>query len=180
MQLSRNRIIGTAIELIERHGVAAFSMPGLAAELGCGVVPLYVRIPSKAALLDRVAAVVMSEIELSAGLGPEAGWKDRIFAEARAFREVGREHPRCTVLAAGRPRGSGAPQAPGERAAGALTDAGFDRADSARIASAIRAYVLGSLVRDACLAPGAPVGEDFEFGLDLLLRAAGQMLPARR
>ena len=178
MELTRSRITGAAIDQIERDGAAAFSMPGLASELGCGVVPLYGFMPSKAALLDRVTAAVTSKIELTARPGHEAGWKDRVFAEARAFREVGTEHPQCAVLAACRTRGSGGPQAPAEGAAAALSDAGFDRADSARIASAIRAYVLGSVVRDACLAPETPADEDFEFGLDLLLRAAAELLSA--
>jgi AcrR family transcriptional regulator len=181
MQLTRNRIIGTAIELIERDGVAALSMRTVASELGCGVVPLYDRVTSKAALLDRVAAAVMSEIELTAGRGQEPGWNDRVRAQARALRDVGMVYPRCTVLAVSRPAASGPPQAPGGSPLRALSDAGFNGGDSARIARAILAYVLGSVLRDAFTASGLGgerEDEDFEFGLDLLLRATAELLPA--
>ncbi len=182
MRLTRNQIIGTAIELIERDGVAALSMPGLASELGCGIVPLYDRVPSKAALLERVAAAVMGEIELAVRRARQPAWNDRVRAQARALRDVGRAYPRCTVLATARPAASGAPQTAGEHALGALCDAGFGGPDSARIASTFFAYVLGAVLRDACQAPGLPGernDEDFEFGLDLLLRATAELLPAQ-
>jgi AcrR family transcriptional regulator len=174
MQLTRNRIVGTAIEMIERGDVAALSMRELASELGCGVVPLYDRVPSKDALLDRVAAAVMSEIDRTARQEQESGGHDRVRTLAKAFRDVGRTYPRCTVLAASRQSASGALQASGEGAAGVLPGAGFDGRVSGRLARAILAYVVGSILRDACLTPGLRGGEDdedFEFGLDLLLRA---------
>ncbi len=182
MRLTRKQIIGTAIELIERDGVGALSMQALAIELGCGIVPLYDRVPSKAALLDRVAAAVMPEIEPGVRPGQELGWSDRLRAQARAYRDAGQAYPRCTTLAASRPAAPGAPRAPGERALGAPTDAGFDGRDSARIERAILAYVLGSVVRDAGLTrsrTGERDDEDFEFGMDLLLRAAGELLAAK-
>jgi AcrR family transcriptional regulator len=185
MRLTRSQIIGTAIELIERDGVGALSMRVLATELGCGIVPLYERVPSKAALLDRVAAAVMSEIELAVRRAQQPAWNDRVRAQARAFRDQGLAYPRCTVLAIGRPAASGAPKACGEQALGALCDAGFDGRDSARIVRAILAYVLGSAFRDACEAsgPSRPPGErndeDFEFGLDHFLRAAEELLAAQ-
>jgi AcrR family transcriptional regulator len=182
VQLTRSRIVGTAIDLIEHDGVAALSMRGLAAELGCGVVSLYDRVPSKAALLDCVAAAVVSKIDLTAGRAQGRGWEDRVRARARAFREVGSVYPRCAVLAASRPPAAGAPRAAGECALGALSDAGIDSQDSARITRSILAYLAGSVLRDACLSP-SPAGkrgdEDFEFGLDLLLRATGELLQTR-
>jgi AcrR family transcriptional regulator len=60
MQLTRERIIASAVELIEREGVDAVSMRRIAAQLGTGVMSLYNHVPSKSALLDGVAEVVMS------------------------------------------------------------------------------------------------------------------------
>jgi AcrR family transcriptional regulator len=48
MQLTRERIITTAVELIEREGVDAVSMRRIAAQLGSGVMSLYNHVPSKA------------------------------------------------------------------------------------------------------------------------------------
>jgi AcrR family transcriptional regulator len=65
MQLTRKRIIAAAIALIERDGVEAVSMRRLATELGCGVMSLYNHVPSRSALLDGVADEVMSGIEVT-------------------------------------------------------------------------------------------------------------------
>src|ERR1700689_3233488 len=104
MQLTRERIVAAAVELIEREGVDAVSMRRLAAELGSGVMSLYNHVPSKDALLDGVAEQVMSGIDFSSE--PGAGWEDQVRAQARAFRQIARAHPRCTMVVVSRPNAS--------------------------------------------------------------------------
>jgi AcrR family transcriptional regulator len=81
MQLTRKRIIATAMELIERDGAEAVSMQRLATELGCSVMSLYSHFPSKPALLDGVADAVMSGIEIV----PAAGdcWQQQLRPKPR-------------------------------------------------------------------------------------------------
>src|SRR6266852_3408914 len=83
MQLTRERIIAAAVDLIERESVTAISMRRIAAELGCAVMSLYNHVPSKEALLDGVAEYVLSGIEVS--YSPGASWQDQVRAQARAF-----------------------------------------------------------------------------------------------
>jgi AcrR family transcriptional regulator len=200
MQLSRKRIIGAAIELIEAAGVEAVTMPRLATELGCGVISLYNYIPSKSALLDGVADEVMSGIaehSMSA-----ASWQDKVRAQARAFREIARARPRCAMVAMSRRPTSASRLRPAELALATLREAGISGTDAVRIVRAITAYIAGSLLHEVGVTPGltdrdddtgaAPrlrPGEfpqltelypelqasdpdgDFEFGLDLLVRA---------
>jgi AcrR family transcriptional regulator len=210
MQLTRKRIIAAAMELIEQDGVEAVSMRRLATELGCGVMSLYNHVPSKSALLDGVADAVMSGIQITPV--PGAAWQEQVRAQARAFRQIARAHPRCTLVVVSRPPSSPSMVRPVESALATLRDAGFGRQDAVRIVRAFVAYIVGSLLREVGVAPGLSDGDggeaaprrpylratefpqvsdltaeltdrnpdaDFEFGLDLLVRAVAAVHPAR-
>lgn len=205
MQLTRQRIIAATVDLIEREGVTSLSMRRIAADLGCGVMSLYNHVPSKEALLDGVAEYVMSGIEDTCE--PGAGWQDQVRAQARAFRQIARAHPRCTMVVVSRPNNSPAAMRPVERALATLAQAGFGGAESVRIMRTFIAYVMGSLLREVGVAPSLDSGTgptnrhpdpaefplvtslsgnllhrdhdaDFEFGLDLLVRAVAELRPA--
>lgn len=208
MQLSRARIVATAIELIERDGVEAVGLPRLATELGCGVMSLYNHIPSKSALLDGVADEVMSGIEVTAM--PGASWEEQVLAHARAFRKLASARPRCMLIAVSRPATTVSTLRPVERALATLAEAGFRGQDAVRIVRAFVAYTIGSLLPEVCLTPGLSGDQDqagvrprlraaefpqiagltaelqqkdpdadFEFGLNLLLHAAAALHQAR-
>lgn len=57
--LSRERIIDTALALVDANGLEALSMRRLGAELGMDPMAAYYYVPSKAALLDAVVEAVM-------------------------------------------------------------------------------------------------------------------------
>lgn len=226
MQLTRERIVAAAIELIEREGVDAVSMRRIAAELGSGVMSLYNHVPSKDALLDGVAEQVMSGIDFSSE--PGASWEDQVRAQARAFRQIARAHPRCTMVVVSRPNASATGLRPIEHALATLRGAGFAGEEAVRIVRAFVAYIVGSLLREVGVAPSVaqpqpqpqmqprpqPVRSrddasgarqhrldpaefpqvtnlaaelmhkdhdaDFEFGLDLLVRAVADLRPASK
>lgn len=159
MHLTRKGVIATALDLIERDGVAALSMQRLATELGSGLVALYNVIPSRAELLDAIADAVVSGIEI-ASVTPARTWQDQIRAQASAFRQVARAHPRCAMLLASRPPSSTGMMRAVERALATLGAAGFGGQDAARIARAITAYVIGSLLAEIEIAPGLAAGDD--------------------
>ncbi|HTA08128.1 MAG TPA: TetR/AcrR family transcriptional regulator [Streptosporangiaceae bacterium] len=206
MQLTRKLIVNAAMELIEQDGVEAVSLQRLASELGCGLVALYNHVPSTSALLDDVADAVMSGIAVTSV--PGADWQAQVRAQARAFREIARAHPRCAMVVVSRPPSSAAIVRPAEEALATIRAAGFGRAETVRILRAFVAYILGSLLPDAGVAPDpADDGDvrrarlraaefpqvtdlgpelsscdhdaDFEFGLDLLIRAIASLQPAR-
>jgi AcrR family transcriptional regulator len=159
MQLSRERIVCAAAELIEREGVDAVSMRRLAAELGSGVMSLYNHVPSKAALLDGVAEWVMSGIDFSSE--PGASWEDQVRAQARAFRQIARAHPRCTMVVVSRPATSAAAMLPIEHALATLRGAGFGGEEAVRAVRAFVAYIVGSLLREVGVSPSlAPPQDD--------------------
>ena len=207
MQLTRKRIIATAMVLIEQDGIEAVSMRRLAIELGCSVMSLYDHVPSRSALLDGVTEAAMSGLETSPV--PDGGWNAEIRAQARAFRQIARAHPRCAMLVVSRSPSSAGPMRPAEEALSTVRAAGFGRQEAVRVVRAIAAYVMGSLLREVGVAPGladddeaAPprprlragdfphmsdlaaelsdrdADADFEFGLDLLVNALAAMEPA--
>lgn len=160
MQLTRKGIVAAAMDLIERDGVEAVSMRRLAAELGCGVMSLYNHVPSKSALLDGVADAVVSGIEITSV--PGASWQDQVRAQARAFRQIARAHPRCTMVVVSRPPSSAGMVRPVENALATLREAGLGGQDAVRIVRAFVAYIMGSMLREVGVTPGPPDGEAAE------------------
>jgi AcrR family transcriptional regulator len=178
MELTRSRIIGTAIDLIERDGVDALSMRALATELGCGMVALYCRFPSREALLDQVAVQVLSSARRYAATEPD--WQARVRGRARALRDAGRAYPRCAVIAATRPAWTAVPAHIGADDLATLRRSGGTAEQLLPVMRALAAYILGSVLGEA---GPAGIGQenpdaDFEFGLDLFVRAAAALLSA--
>ncbi len=160
MQLTRKRIIAAAMELIERDGADSVSMHRLATELGCGVMSLYSHVPSKSALLDGVADAVMSGIEVRSVT--DGGWEEQVRAQARAFRQIARAHPRCTMVVVSRPPSSASVVRPVESTLATLRAAGFGGQDAVRIVRAFVAYVMGSLLLEARVASTRIDGDEDE------------------
>jgi AcrR family transcriptional regulator len=172
VQLTRSRIIATAIELIEADGLEAVSMHRLARELGCSVMSLYNHVPSTNSLLDGIADQVMSAVEVAPM--PQADCAERLQAQARAFRKIARTHPRCVMVAVSRRPAPARRVRPAETAVATLREAGFEGQEAVRIAAAFLAYIMGSLIRDVGSAPQLQAQDpdaDFEFGLELLVDA---------
>jgi AcrR family transcriptional regulator len=151
MQLSRERIVTAAIDMIERQGVEAVSMRRIATELGCGVMSLYNHVPSKSALLDDVAERVMSGIDFTAAPGTD--WQDQVRAQARAFRAIGRRYPRCTMVVVSRPTTSVTGLRPIENALATLREAGFGGPEAVLIMRSFVGFILGSLLREVGISP---------------------------
>jgi AcrR family transcriptional regulator len=170
VHLTRGRVIAAAMALIESEGAHAVSMPRLATELGCGLVALYSHVDSTQALLDGVAADVVSGIEVTES--PDACWLARLRAQALAMRRAAAAHPRCTIAVAGRPPATAAVSRPAEQALGTLRAAGFGGPDAIRILRALAAYQVGCLVLEVGVAPSLRAGGDAD--------GAGSARPALR
>jgi AcrR family transcriptional regulator len=194
MRLSRARIISAAMDLIERDGPGAVSMNGLATELGCSILSLFSVVPSRAALLDGVADAITAELGFTPV--PDAPWQDQVRAHARILRQLARTRPHCTLVAVSRPASAATRARPVECAFATLLAAGFVGDDAARIARALVAYAVGAPLTEAgteetgrrqrrwagqfpaVLELHDPDG-DFEFGLDLIVRASTDLLAQR-
>ena len=90
--LTRERIVSTALSLVDEQGMEALSMRRLAKELGVDPMAIYHHLPNKRALLTAVIEKAFSGMRI-----PESGgagdWRERVRAWARAYRDVARTHP---------------------------------------------------------------------------------------
>jgi AcrR family transcriptional regulator len=147
--LSRERIVGAALALVDAEGLAALSTRRLAAGLGVSGPSLYNHFATKDALLDAVVDHVVGEVDLTmwsarAGAGTAADWTLALLAWARSYRAALVAHPNLVPVLA---------QGPGRRANalrladavfGGLVDAGWPKGDATRIGALMRYFVFGS------------------------------------
>lgn len=85
--LSTERVVAAAMELLDRDGLDAFSMRGLAAELGVASPTLYWHVASRAELLNQVA----DRIVLQGQMGPPKDgepWDAWLERRARGYRDA--------------------------------------------------------------------------------------------
>jgi AcrR family transcriptional regulator len=108
-RLSRERVLASALELVDREGLAALSMRRLGTELGVEAMALYRYAASKDALLDGLVEALYTELEERLGTGPGAAavagvpaWRAELHRIARATYEVCLAHPQAVPLIATR------------------------------------------------------------------------------
>ncbi|MFE1325441.1 TetR/AcrR family transcriptional regulator [Streptomyces sp. NPDC058741] len=150
-RLSRERVLASALDLVDREGLSALSMRRLGAELGVEAMALYRYAASKDALLDGLVEALYLELEQRLGNGPERGsdWRAGLHRIARATYDACLTHPQAVPLLATRllavplARRPAAVLRDHERVLALLRDAGFDEAATAAVFRAVTAWVLG-------------------------------------
>ncbi len=157
--LTRERIVRTALDIVDREGLSALSMRKLGAQLGVDPMAAYYHVPNKDALLDAIVEAVMAEIDLGKD-DPSAPPEERIMYAARAYRDVMLAHANALPIVLS--RGPSTPEAmrPVELLLGILRDAGLAPAQAMAGMNAIAAGVRGvcrhdgKQFRGAAFAPG--------------------------
>jgi AcrR family transcriptional regulator len=139
--LNPDLIIQTALDLMEAGGTAAFSLRGLAAELGVGPMALYTYFRNKDDLYDAVRDHLMALVPpVPAG----ASWPDQVRAVCRGLRRLMLQHPCLAQLLANRPLSGHETARVAEGLLGVLRSAGFDPETAARTHTTLFTYVLGA------------------------------------
>jgi AcrR family transcriptional regulator len=92
--LNRERVIAAALEIIDTEGLDAFSIRGLAQNLGVYPTAIYWYVPSRNAVLAGVVAEVLNNVT------PEQDdvWTEWLRALFRNFRRQVRRHPNVAPL----------------------------------------------------------------------------------
>lgn len=90
-------MLSAAHALIERDGLAAFSMRGLGARLGCEPMSVYHYFPSKAHLLDALVDRALAGVTVPP---PGADPEDRLRQMCREYRAMARRQPKLYQLIA--------------------------------------------------------------------------------
>ncbi|MEV7186794.1 TetR/AcrR family transcriptional regulator [Kitasatospora sp. NPDC093102] len=158
-RLSRPLVLGAAVALVDREGLAALTMRRLAAELGVESMALYRYTPGKEALLDGLVEAYFDEINarLRAGAGRgahEGGWRAELRRIAQAFAATAHAHPEILPLIATRPLSVPVARRPAsvleltEHILAVLGRAGFDDAGALTVYRTFVAWNLGCLLVD--------------------------------
>ncbi len=138
--LSRDRILGTALAIIDAEGLEALSMRRVGTELGVEAMSLYNHVPNKAALLDGVHERILEEMDRPRTL---RSWRDYARHQGRALRKVLCAHPSAVTLFATRPATTSAALARLEAHLAVLREAGFGALEALYIVQSVAAFVVG-------------------------------------
>lgn len=159
--LSRERIVRAALALVDEGGPEALSMRRLGAVLGVEAMSLYKHVAGKDAILDGIRALLIEDFAARLPAGAVGDWRADLAAFARAYRAVGRDHPRAfPLLAQGPGRAYVAGAGVAEETIARLTAAGLDREAAILAQRTIVRFVLGAgLIDRAADDAPAPVGE---------------------
>jgi len=155
--LSRARVLQAAVALADNAGLEAFSMRGLAQELGVVPMALYKHVANRDALLDGMVDIVFSEIELpSANLD----WRSAMRRRAISTREALKRHPWAIGIMESRHPGVANLQSH-NAVMGCLREAGFSFEMAIHAYSTQDAYIYGFALqeRDLGFATPASAGE---------------------
>lgn len=149
-RLSRERVLASALELVDRDGLSALSMRRLGAELGVEAMALYRYAAGKDALLDGLVEALHLELEERlAADSAAADWRAELGRIARATYDVCLAHPQVVPLLSTRMLAVPLARRPlatlrhHERVVALLEGAGLGTDRSAVVFRAFTAWVLG-------------------------------------
>jgi AcrR family transcriptional regulator len=147
--ITRSLILHTALGIIDRDGVDALSMRRLSEAVERDTTVLYRHVPSKAAVLDGVAEIVLSKLSVDT---TDRDWAGQLRVVAHDFRELALAHPNVVPLLVTRPLATPLGQRPPgtlrplEDVLTLLTSAGFSGEDALHIYRVLFAYLHGHIL----------------------------------
>ena len=150
-KITREVVLAAALEIIDRDGADGLSMRRLARALGRDPMILYRHAPSKAALLDGVAEIVLAQLNVDSG---DRDWAAQLRAVARDYRRLALAHPNVVPLLVTRPLATPlALRPPGtlrplEDVLALLTRAGFSGPDALHIYRALFGFLHGHVLNE--------------------------------
>ncbi len=152
--LDRRRVLGAAVEFIDRYGAGELTMRRLGAHLGVDGMALYRYVHGRDGLIDGVVETVLDELygDPDVRISASHGWQDYLQRLAHGVRRIALAHPEIFPLIATRP-----PSAPWirpplrslrwlESFLDALTSNGFDDQTAVVAYRAYTSFLLGHLL----------------------------------
>jgi len=144
--LSRESIVETAMQLIDKHGLDALSMRRLGAALGVEAMAIYHHFANKGEVLDSVLEYMLTELDYpSLEVLPPL---ERLRQFARAHRQMALRHPHAFILIPTRRFNTAYTIAMYEKILQAFAELGFDAARSARYFRTLGYYASGAGLAD--------------------------------
>jgi AcrR family transcriptional regulator len=143
--LSRERVLETAVELADRHGLDWLSMRKLADEIGVAAMTLYYYVPNKTELIDGMIDIVFSEIEPPS---LELDWKTAMRRRAVSTRAALNRHRWAVGHMEGRTDHGPANLRVHDAVLGSLRAAGFSLEMTVHAYSVQDAYIYGFALQE--------------------------------
>ena len=140
-----------ALRIVDRDGVDGLSMRRLSEEVGRDPTVLYRHVRSKAALLDGVAEIVVSQLRVDTA---DPDWTAQLRSVAHEFHRVALEHPNVVPLLVTRPLATPLGQRPPgmlrplEDILALLTSVGFSALDALHIYRMLFGYLYGHILTE--------------------------------
>ncbi|HEX5621451.1 MAG TPA: TetR/AcrR family transcriptional regulator [Solirubrobacteraceae bacterium] len=148
--LSRERVLETAVELADRHGLDWLSMRKLADEIGVAAMTLYYYVPNKPELLDGMIDIVFGEIEPPS---LDVDWKTAMRRRAVSTREALNRHRWAVGLMEGRTTHGPSNLRLHDAVLGCLRAAGFSLEMTVHAYSVQDAYIYGFALQETDMSP---------------------------
>ena len=149
-ELSEERVLRTAVELADRHGIDSLSMRKLADELGVSAMSPYYYVANKDRLIDGMVDIVFSEIEPPS---LDVDWKTAMRRRAVSTREALNRHRWAIGHMEGRTDHGPANLRLHDACLGCLRAAGFSLAMTVHAYSVQDAYIYGFVLQETDMAP---------------------------
>jgi TetR/AcrR family transcriptional regulator, tetracycline repressor protein len=138
-----DRIVATALNIIDEDGADALSMRSLAQRLGSGTATLYRHFANRAELIAHVVDHLVGDVEVDGAKLAAMSWQQACLTEAHAMFDALRRHKNIAPLLVEHvPVGPNA-LARRERLIAVLLDNGFPVQLAARAHATLARYVLG-------------------------------------
>jgi AcrR family transcriptional regulator len=154
--LTRERVVRTALEIMDREGLGALTMRRVGRELGVEAMSLYNHVRDKEDLLDAITAAVMAEFRWEPA---SDDWLEQGRRAAREWRHLLKSHPNVIQLLVERKHPMDSPDMlrPTEIALDLLRRAGLSDRDTVNAFQAIGGYIFGVVMMEiGNVAPGRP------------------------
>ena len=143
-RLSRARVLQAAVAFADQTGLEAFSMRGLAQELGVVPMALYKHVANKEELLDGMVDIVFSEIDAPSA---DEDWRSALRRRAISAREALKRHTWTIALMESRHPGP-ANLRLHNAVMGCLREAGFSFEMAVHAYSVQDAYIYGFALQE--------------------------------
>ncbi|MBE8475571.1 TetR/AcrR family transcriptional regulator C-terminal domain-containing protein [Streptomyces justiciae] len=141
------RIVSTALQIVDEEGADALSMRTLAQRLGSGTATLYRHFDNRAALIAHVVDRMFGAVELNGDELRAMGWQQAVRTAAHTmFDALSRHQNAARLMVEQVPLGPKA-MAMRERCVAVLLDNGFRPRQAAHAYATLARYVLGFAVQ---------------------------------
>ena len=150
--LTKERILVSALEILDRDGIDGLSMRRLGKALGRDPMTLYRHAPNKAALLDGVAEKVLEQLVVDPD--DTSDWITQLRSIARDFRQLALAHPHVVPLLVTRPLATPLGMRPLgtlrplEDILNLLNRTGFNATDALRVYRALFGFLVGHVLEE--------------------------------